>query len=300
LFLNIENFFGKFSGGETAQKPQKFAEENERGEMSILTANGVELYYELHGPEDGEVLVLSNGILMSTASWGGQKAALARRQRLLLYDCRGMWKSAHPAGPYTMELHADDLAALLDGLGIERAHIGGISYGGEVSMAFALKYPQRVRSLVLSSTVSESDVVLRGMVGTWRLAVAAKNAEMFFQSSYWMNFSAEWIEANQAVLAATALRYRDLDYEALLELIDCFLGFNITARLAEIKAPALVMVGEQDILKGRRFADVIAGCIRGAELAVVPGAGHALCIEKADVFNSLVAGFIGKYSGIEN
>ena len=188
--------------------------------MPGISVNGTELYYELYGPEQGEVLVLSNGILMSTASWGFQKAALSRHNRLLLYDCRGMWKSAHPAGPYTMELHADDLAGLLDGLGIEKAHIGGISYGGEVSMAFALKYPQRVRSLVLSSTVSESDAILRGMVGTWRMAVAAKNAELFFQSSYWMNFSAAWIDANQATLAATALRYHDLDFDALLELID--------------------------------------------------------------------------------
>ena len=62
------------------------------------------------------------------------------------------------------------------------------------------------------------------------------------------------------------------------------------------KTPTLVMVGEQDILKGRRFADLIAGCIRGAELAVVPGAGHALCIEKPDIFNSLVLGFINKHT----
>ena len=74
------------------------------------------------------------------------------------------------------------------------------------------------------------------------------------------------------------------------------LANHITASLAQIQAPTLVMVGEQDILKGRRFADLIAGCIRGAELAVVPGAGHALCIEKPDIFNSLVLGFIRKHA----
>jgi 3-oxoadipate enol-lactonase len=265
--------------------------------MPKIAVNGTELYYELHGPEDGEVLALSNGILMSTASWYLQKPALAKRNRLLLYDCRGMWKSDHPAGPYTMELHADDLAKLLDALGIDRAHIGGISYGGEVSMAFALKYPARVRSLILSSTVSESDALLCGMISAWRAEVAAKRAEAFFQVSYWMNYSAAYIEANQAALAAAAQRYKDLDFEAVLELIDCFNRFNVTARLYEIRAPTLVMVGELDILKPRRYAEIIAGRIPGAELAVVPGSGHALCLEKPDIFNTLVLGFLAKHSG---
>ena len=109
--------------------------------MSEIEANGVKLYYELHGPETAEVLVLSNGIMMSTASWMYQTAVLARHFRVLLYDCRGMWRSEHPAGPYSMEQHADDLASLLDALHIQKAHIGGISYGSEVSMVFALRHP---------------------------------------------------------------------------------------------------------------------------------------------------------------
>ena len=106
--------------------------------MPRARANNIELYYELHGPEDANVLVLSNGVLMSTASWAFQTSVLSQQYRLLLYDCRGMWQSDHPPGPYSMALHADDLAALLDALGIKRAHIGGTSYGAEVSMVFAL------------------------------------------------------------------------------------------------------------------------------------------------------------------
>jgi 3-oxoadipate enol-lactonase len=98
--------------------------------MPQAAVNGTDIYYELHGSADAEVLVLVNGILMSTASWPYQVPVLSKRYRLLLHDCRGQWQSAggaSPAGPYTMELHADDLAALLDALHIERAHIGGIS-----------------------------------------------------------------------------------------------------------------------------------------------------------------------------
>ena len=72
--------------------------------MPRAAVDRIELYYEIHGPEDAGWLVLSNGVLMSTASWAYQVPELAQYYRLLLYDCRGMWQSDHPPGPYTMEL----------------------------------------------------------------------------------------------------------------------------------------------------------------------------------------------------
>ncbi|MGD8406639.1 MAG: alpha/beta hydrolase, partial [Anaerolineales bacterium] len=117
--------------------------------MPKIQANNVELYYELHGAEDAPLLVLNNGILMNAAgSWIFQTEALSKRYRLLQYDCRGQGQSEHPDEAYTMEMHADDLAALLTALGYEGAHIAGISYGGEVGQAFALKYPEHCLSLI--------------------------------------------------------------------------------------------------------------------------------------------------------
>ena len=114
--------------------------------MPKIQANGVELYYELHGAEDAPLLVLNNGILMNAAgSWVFQTQALAKHYRVLQYDCRGQGQSEHPGEAYTMELHADDLAALLTALGYEGAHIAGISYGGEVGQTFVLKYPGALR-----------------------------------------------------------------------------------------------------------------------------------------------------------
>jgi 3-oxoadipate enol-lactonase len=260
--------------------------------MPTIQVNQTELYYELHGPEDAEVLVLSNGVLMSTASWGLQTPFLAKHYRLLLYDCRGMWKSAHPKGPYTMELHADDLAALMDALSIETAHIGGISYGAEVSMAFALKYPHRVRSLFLSSAVSESDPVLRGFIGAWSAAARSGDAQRLFEVSYMMNFSDEYIAANRSAIEAAASRYTQLDMDAVLELLDCFDRLDLTGELHNITARTLVIVGENDILKPRKYSERIAREIPGADLVVVPGAGHAICLEKPALFNAILVGFL--------
>ena len=139
--------------------------------MPQINVNDIQIYYEVSGPTDGPVLVLSNGIMMSTASWAYQKSVLEQHLRVLLYDCRGMWQSDHPAEPYSMAQHAADLAGLLEALEIESAHIGGISYGAEVSMVFALDYPEKTDSLIVIDGVSEIHPLLRAQTLPWLMAV---------------------------------------------------------------------------------------------------------------------------------
>ena len=263
--------------------------------MPKIEANGIQLYYELHGPAGAPVLVLSNGVLMSTASWAYQVADLSQDHRLLLYDCRGMWQSDHPPGPYSMELHANDLATLLDGLGIDLAHIGGTSYGAEISMVFALKYPERTKSLIVTSAVSQVDPVLEGLIGGWIAAAQAKDPELFYQAVYPLTFSEEWLGANQDALELARERYRELDMDAFLELLLCFSQLDITSELHKITAPTLVVVGEEDALKPRKYSEIIFREIQNAEYAVIPHAGHAVMWEQADVFNSLLLGFLAKH-----
>lgn len=264
--------------------------------MPKAKVNGIELYYELHGPEGADLVVLSNGVLMSTASWAFQTPVLARHHRVLLYDCRGMWKSGHPPGPYSMELHADDLAALLDALGIEKAHVAGISYGGELSMAFALKYPGRTRSLIVSSAVSQVDPLLEGWMASWIAATRARDSDLLFAVTYPLNFSERWIAANSAALGAAKQRYATLHMDAFLELLLSFSRLDLTGVLHQITAPTLVIVGEEDLLKPRPYAEIIACEIAGAELAVVPHAGHAVCWEQPGLFNTLILGFVAKHA----
>jgi 3-oxoadipate enol-lactonase len=264
--------------------------------MPQLTANGVDLYYELHGPAGADVLVLSNGILMSTASWGYQLPAFSRYLRVLLYDCRGMGQSAHPAGPYSMEQHADDLAALLEALHIDQAHIGGISYGGEVSLAFALRHPGLTRSLVVASAVASTDAEMKARTASWERAGRACDPEALFHATVPLNFSLAWAAANQPLLQAAHARYARLDLAAFTELMGAFFRLDLLADLPRISAPALVTVGELDILKPPRYARAIADGIPGSEFAIIPGAGHAVSWEKPGVFNSLVLGFVLKHT----
>ena len=208
-----------------------------------------------------------------------------------------MWQSDHPPGPYSMEQHADDLASLLDGLGIDQAHIGGTSYGAEISMVFALKYPERTKSLIVTSAVSQVDPILEGMIGGWIAAAQAKDPELFYQTVYPLTFSEAWIAANQALLGQARERYKTIDFEAMLALLMCFSELDITGQLGQIRAPTLVAVGELDMLKPRRYSEMIAKEIPAAELALIPNAGHAALWEQAGVFNTLILGFLAKQGG---
>ena len=265
--------------------------------MSKVHANGIELYYELHGPEDAPLLVLNNGIIMNaTSSWAFQTKALAQKYCILQYDCRGQGQSEHPVGPYSMELHADDLAALLTILGYEKAHIAGISYGGEVAQAFGLKYPERTLSLILADTVSEVGAELRIIVDAWLDSAKAADANAFFNATVPWNFSQAFITANPALLADAKKRYTLLDYPAVVRLCEAFMDVNFTARLGEIKCPVCIMAGSLDLLKGPAYAAILKNAIPHAELHILQGAGHASCWERPQEFNTVVLGFLSKQS----
>ena len=263
-----------------------------------MHVNGVNLYYELHGPGDAPVLVLNNGVIMNAAtSWVFQTQALAQHYRLLLYDCRGQGSSDHPDSPYTMELHAEDLAALLEALGIERAHIAGISYGGEVAQAFALKYPPKVRSLILIDTVSEVGEELRLVIENWIDALRAGDPLAFFNASVPWNFSPRFITGNPQLFEDARKRYALLDFPAVIRLCECFLNVDFTLRLGEISAPTCILVGEMDRLKGPTYAEILRKGIPLAEFHLLQGAGHATCWESPQEFNTIILGFLAKQAG---
>ena len=261
--------------------------------MPFTSANGIQFYYELHGSENAEVLVFNNGVIMNAAtSWVFQTPELSKYFHLLQYDCRGQGQSDHPREPYSMEIHADDLNALLAVLDLGKAHIAGISYGGEVAQAFALKYPEKIKSLILIDTVSEVGPELQIIIQSWVHALKANDPEGFFYNSVPWNFSAEWIKANGALLADAKERYKALDFPAVINLCQAFFEVNFTDRLHQIDVPTCIMVGEQDLVKGLRYSQILKREIPQAELHILKDSGHATCWEVPETFNSTIIQFI--------
>ncbi len=207
-----------------------------------------------------------------------------------------MWRSEHPPGPYSLEVHADDLVGLLDFLGVDRAHLAGISYGAEVGLVCALRHPDRVASLFLSSAVARPDPVLRAQIEGWIAAAVREDPALLWRLVLSTSFSAAWVEAHPDELRAGERRYTGLDFQAAAELLRAFLRYDVADRLGEVGAPTLVVAGGEDALKPPRHAEALARGIRGAELLVVPGAGHALCLERPEEFNTALLGFLAKHA----
>jgi 3-oxoadipate enol-lactonase len=264
--------------------------------MPKIRVNDVNLYFEVHGDGEGWV-VLNNGVIASTASWAYQLPALTPRYRVLLYDMRGQgqsqkWREGDP--DYTWEAHADDLAGLMDALEIPAAHIGGISYGGELALVFALRHPQRCHSLIVADAVSHVAPYLRAVIEGWILALQTGDHETFYRSTWFWNFSEAFFAQHYELLLGRIEAAKSLHLPSVIQLCRCFNTLDVSDRLGEIRQPTCVIVGEKDILKPAHYAETIARGIPDAELHILPGAGHASFWESAVTFNTVMLGFLSK------
>ena len=258
-------------------------------ESGFVTVNGIKLAYELSGTRGvgsaDAPFVFLNGIAMSISHWKPLIPALPEGTRCLCHDFRGQTLSEKPAGPYSLAMHADDLAALMDALHIERGHIVGTSYGSEVAMEFAIRHPERCVSLVVIDGASELDPVLDAAVVSW-MEAARIDARLFYKTMVPWTYSSGYIAAQKEMLAAREDAVAKLPAEwfrAFIELCKAFLNIDITPRLGAIACPTTVLVGEKDILKHKGFSDIIARNIPGAKLRIIPDAGHAVVIEQPAV-----------------
>lgn len=262
--------------------------------MPVCKVNGVNIYYEIHG--DGEPVIFGNGVFSNTLGWVNQLPVFSKKYQVILYDMRGQGQSDKPEGAYSFEIHAEDQKALLDDLGISKVHHVGISYGAELGLVFALKYPEMLKSLVVCSAVSYLGPVLIEMAQLWRYVCELGDPDLFYHATVPLNFGETFIRENTAILEQAKTRYRQLEYPPLVRLMDAFLKLNISDKLSQIETNTCVIAGERDILKpAHPYSRLIHDLLPNSELLIVPDSGHAVTFERPDEFNSIVLGFLKKY-----
>jgi 3-oxoadipate enol-lactonase len=260
--------------------------------MPTAEINGLSIHYDVLG--EGEPVAFLNGVMMTTQSWVLQSSELRKRYRCVLHDFRGQLLSDKPQEPWKMEDHADDLEALLDHLEIQRCHLVGTSYGGEVGLIFAATRPERVKSLSVVSSVSEVGADLDRAVAAWA-ETALQAPDRLYRATLGDNFSAGFIAANprlveqgEARLAACPAEF----FPAFARLVEAFRELDITADLERIACPVLLLVGEEDALKPPSYSRLMARHLRRCELRLIPGAGHAVILEMPNEVNSAILGFL--------
>lgn len=262
--------------------------------MPTASVRGVELYYEEYGR--GEPLVLVPGFGTGLWSWFRQVPAFAERFRVIVFDPRGVARSPAPDEPFTMRDLAEDLAALLEELKVERAHVLGASFGGFVAQEFALAHPQRTRSLVLCCT-SYGGPGHRPPAPETLAAIASTkglNTEERVRENLLLAFSPRFVE-EQPAEAERVINLRaenDVPEHAYLRQLQAAVAFDAAARVGAINVPTLVISGDADVIVPHENSLNLAAAIPGAALRIIEGGSHTFFIERPREFNRVVVEFI--------
>jgi 3-oxoadipate enol-lactonase len=237
----------------------------------------VEVSHTVAGPEDAPVVVLSNSLGATRAMWDPQLPALAERYRVVSYDTRGHGASPAPAGPYTLDDLVDDVLALLDRVGAERAHVVGLSLGGMTALRLAAREPQRVHRLaVLCSSAKTEPQGFLDRAAAVRADGTAPIAEAVV--SRWL--TPPYAAAHPDLVARLQAMVVGCDDEGYAACAEVVAGIDLRDDLGRITAPTLVVSGAEDRALPPAHQQAIADGIGGAELLTVSPGAHLANLEQ--------------------
>jgi 3-oxoadipate enol-lactonase len=260
-------------------------------------ANGINIYYEIHG--EGEPLVLIAGYGSNSKSWFCQTPVLSREYRVIVFDNRGAGQSDKPDYPYTMKMMADDVAGLVDAINVNTAHICGVSMGGAIAQEFAICYPEKVISLILGCTScggtngKEIDPAIMAKL----LSMGQLTPEESAKALLPISFNEEFIESHKNIMEE--LIKERFEYptpvHGYARQAQAVSGYDTYDRLNQIKAPTLVIAGSDDKVSPIENSRLLASRIPNAELVILKNMKHGFNVEAAEKTNSVILDFLKRH-----
>ena len=268
--------------------------------MPRIDVDGLTINYDVQG--EGEPLLLIPYLSADHACYAFQLPAYTEHFSCVAIDLPGSGESDKPAGPYSTEGYADQVAAFLGAVGIERAHVAGVSLGAAVGLHLAARHPGRVRSLSLHSAWDATDDYLRTVVEQWRtLAPALPTvADVVIGGIFPWCFTPEmYVERPDAVNALVEfVRSRPAQpLDAFLAQIDAGVAHDARAALSQIDAPTLITFGAHDLVCSTRFAAPLESGIADSELVIFDHLSHAGLHEDPETFNRATLEFLRRQAG---
>jgi pimeloyl-ACP methyl ester carboxylesterase len=260
--------------------------------MAYVDSGGAKLYWEAHGVGDPILLIM--GLGASLEAWDRTAPVLAKQYRVILFDNRGVGRSDVPPGPYSLEMMADDAAAVMDAAGVRRAHIYGASMGGMIAQEFALRHPSRVRKLILGCTACGGSEAVRAD----QEVIAALNARAAMPRE-----QAMWLMAPYIYDASTPRERIEEDFRSRLSANGPAEGYAAQykailawqgshARLGTLTMPTLVIHGETDRLVPPENGRVVARAIPGSMLVMLPHASHIYMTDQNEAASAAILSFL--------
>jgi pimeloyl-ACP methyl ester carboxylesterase len=261
--------------------------------MPKVKVGSINIYYEVHG--EGEPLVMINGAGGSVDWIRRLIPTYSREYRLVLFDNRGAGQTDKPDRGYTTATMADDLAGLLDALGIGSAHVRGVSFGGMIAQEFALRHSTRVKSLILMVTSCGGSQAIKppsAHMADIQQLPPKEGTEALLR---WF-ITGDFIDKNPKFfqqLVIFALEH-PIDPDCLARHTDAIKHHDTYDRLPEIRVPTLVLAGDADTVIPVENAQILASRIPDAELVILKNAGHML-IEAAQEADRITLDFLKRH-----
>lgn len=264
--------------------------------MPSVRVGDISMYYVEAGA--GEPLVLVMGLGADHLAWGFQFPVFAERYRVIAFDNRGAGQTGAPDHAYTTRMMAGDTVGLMDELGIERAHVLGVSMGGMIAQEIALNHPERVRSLQLHCTLGRPDAYLHAQLSVGRIERRTLTHEEAMRAGYlWLFAPATYNERPEfveMVLQSALANPYPMSLTGFERQCDAVQTHDALDRVAAIRCPTLISVADQDILVPPRFSRALADRIPAAELRLIEGAAHGYFWERPDLFNAMCLNFLAR------
>lgn len=250
-----------------------------------------QLYYEEHG--QGPSVLLVSGLGGTASYWNAQIEALSQHYHLIVHDHRGTGQSTRSEITYSVDQMSADTIALMDHLGLERAHLVGHSTGGAIGQTLAITAPQRIESMVLYATWTKTDAFM-GRLMRARKALLQNGIDDYIELSPALLYPDWWVNSNPEKLAALDKAAKAGFSSASIAGSRCqaVIDFDRSNELDRITQPTCVLCARDDFLTPLYFSEDIAQKIPGAQLKVLEKGGHAVSQVDPDGFNAAVLEFL--------
>lgn len=264
--------------------------------MPFQKVNDIQIYYEEHG--GGFPVVMIQGLGYPLGMWFLQAPELAKRFRVVVFDNRGVGLSDKPDEEYSVSLMASDTAALLRALGVEKAHVVGVSLGGYIAQELALSHPDLVGHLVLVATSCGGPRYLEVTRALWEevAALAELPPEEIIRRGMALAMTETFYRENLELIdRCVAIRLENPQpLYAFTRQFNAGASFDSTGRAHRLAHPTLILAGAQDRVMPLSLTEELAQKIPGARLEVYPDAAHLLFLEKAQGVNQIILEFLSE------
>jgi len=263
--------------------------------MPKVKANNITLNYEQQG--SGEPLVLIPFLTAENACYSFQVPDYAKHFTCISVDLRGTGESDKPQADYSTEDLADDVAAFMQAIDIQSAHVAGLSLGGSVGLWLAAKYPEKVKSLSVHSGWTKTDLFVKTVIESWQTSAKALGSvpALVIQHIFPWCFTPELYTEKPAYLQSLCDFVMSRPAQTVADFMlqsNAVLGHNVEEKMSQITAPTQITFGSHDMITSSRFAKPMTSRIRNTELLIFDQCAHAPLFEKVEEFNQRTLEFL--------